>query len=106
MLWREALTDTVPERQREAPSAGGPQSLQAGMAWKIGNSQEVQHRLAVRRSTTLLPFPLSSEPTRAEIYLSMVGAREKPIHPELICDAARRLESDPTRWSLPRGTVC
>ena len=40
-----------------------------------GNSQEVQHRLAGRRSTTLLPFPLSPEPTKAEIQLSMVLAK-------------------------------
>ena len=33
-LWGETLTDTAPERQHEAP-AGGPQSLQGGMAREI-----------------------------------------------------------------------
>ena len=71
-----------------------------------GNSQEVPHSLAGGRSTNFLPFPLSPEPTKAEIQLSMVGARGKPVSPELFHGAARMFESDATRLSSSRGTVC
>ena len=36
----------------------------------------------------LLPFPLSPEPTKAEIELSMTCARAEPVSPELTHEAA------------------
>ena len=88
----------------QAPSSGGTQFLQGWMAKKTGLSQRVQHRLAERRSTTLLPFPLS--PKSPSRNLVVHAAREKQVSLELFHDAARRLESDTTRLSSPRGTVC
>ena len=50
--------------------------------------KEVQHRLAGGRSTKLLPFPLSPEPTKAEMQLPMTCARGELVSPELIQKAA------------------
>ena len=54
------------------------------------------------------PSSLSAVPKahQAEIQLSMVGALENPVSPELFHDAARRFDSDASRLSSPRGTVC
>ena len=65
----------------------------------------MQHRLAPRGSTTLLPFPLSQSPPSRDLVVHGC-AREKRVSPEVFHDGARRFESDATRLSLPRGTVC
>ena len=58
----------------------------------------------MRRSTTLLPFPLTPEPTNQRSGCPY-WVLAKEVGSELIYDSARRFESDATRWSSPRGTV-
>ena len=45
-------------------TAGEPQSPQAEWAPKADKNRRVQHLLAGRRNTNLLPFPLSTKPTK------------------------------------------
>ena len=96
----KAAHSRIPYRRKKRARAEKRLSL-----CKVGWHRRVQHRLAERRSTTLLPFQLSPEPTKAEILLSKVSAREKPLSPELIHGAAKRFESDATRLSSQRRTI-
>ena len=75
-----------------------PQSRWFGHA---GNAEEVQHLLrAAEEVRDLLPFPLSSEPTKAEMELYMTSARGEPVSPELIHEAAVDVWMFLLKWSL------
>ena len=55
-FWGDTLTDTEPEQPRETPSAGGPQSLQGGMAYKT----EFLMRCSTSSSLSAVPRALRS----------------------------------------------